>query len=331
MALKKIKDPWFEEDLEFYGETEPVSGGGFPSIVPPQEEETPLDRSYRRQETLEGNRPNPHDEEYKPGKLRLAIAAGLGAAEGYVNSGGRSYIKPDPGFGEKFLRPGFEDDLADWETDVSVAKTEVDNLSRQEEREYQDRELANAGRVADARVGAAEADKLRYEREAPPKNINIPRGGKVVVPGVDGGEDTIYNNPIPEPTPDPLGLEEGLMSDEEAIRNRAASGMKLRYPPKPVKPPTPAAVKSVDFIRLEQWRQDQLQDAEDAAKEILDEIDDRILESGLPQEDKVALEAKKTSVAQELEERKAATEESYQQQLQTLQFGPGSLMWSNPY
>ena len=45
-----------------------------------------------------------------------------------------------------FLRPGFDDDMDEWETNMDVAKTEVDQISRDEERKHAAEERATRQR-----------------------------------------------------------------------------------------------------------------------------------------------------------------------------------------
>lgn len=293
--------------------------------LPPGRDPSDLDRAYGRQSSVAGARPSRGDEKYKPGWKRLLAAGAMGGARGWVNAGGKVNI-PDTFDSEKFLSPGFEEDMEEWETSMDVANLDVDQISRQVEQDYKESQMETAGRVADARVAAERARQAGYEREPVGRPVTTPRGAITTMPS---GE--TIRNPIPEAAPRPLSAEQGFMSDDPAKQARGEEWMGLR---KARPEPTPAAIKSGEFVDLEQWKMESLRENEIDAKKILDDINDQLYGEELEQEERQKLEAIKRGIPDETQKRRAEIEASYQQQRQTLQYGPGSLgpEWAaNPY
>ncbi len=167
------QDPFYNDEFDILTQQEQQPQVPGPMGPPPPDQgPSDVDRAYSRVADVEGARPSRGDEEYKPGWKRRLLSAGMVGASAYLTAGGKVQ---GPDFNtEDFLSPGFNDDMDQWENDLGAAKTEVDQLSRIEERKAKDADRAMRARVAEASIARSNAAAERSRRIEPVKPLRTP-------------------------------------------------------------------------------------------------------------------------------------------------------------
>lgn len=236
-----------------------VKGGDVPPpLQKPKRSEWDVEADLRGQRSAKrAQRPDPSDEEFKPGWKRRLAAGALAGAAGYARSGGRVRVRDTKSATDRLMRPGYakaqrrwENEMGELDDQVADAQWAAEQAEARKSAKIDQMRAEAAKTQADATMRRARAAEKAASRPAPKRPPTVVSPGQEIRDPETGAMRGERSAPKAPPAQKPLEKAQETMLSGDATpeeKARAKELIKLMDPQRP----TPSADRSAQKSRVE--------------------------------------------------------------------------------